>query len=112
MKAYAIEKRSSRGGFKVTNAPTGCVIRPNRNAAGMQANHFYSKHKTPKNDDVLTLMVRGTLDNIRGLSYSVKTVEVERCGCCGQVVRKLRLNDGNKQRLRLAKKYRYGRVAA
>lgn len=102
MRAYAPDHRPiAKGGAFLVPASPCAVQRPTRNAAGMTAT--YERHKrrarwSPAHTDrlhvdvsadALALMVRGTLDTLRGSRYRTRR---KVCTCCGHASAKLELH--------------------
>jgi len=95
--------------------------RPNKIAVGMYYTHDRSKKsrdylkdhcfatsviREDRKKDVLSLIVKGTNDNLKGLSYLItRKKENKTCNHCGQKVRpRLMLNDTGRSKLKYLKK--------
>lgn len=81
----------SGGAYRVAVQPCGAT-RPNRTAAGLTMHDGQRKlrhrREVKLGDDVLRLLVRGTLDPLAG--HVIATVK-KACGCCGAATGKLAL---------------------
>ena len=97
MRPYQWDKRMRS--YAVKDAGGNTVHRRTRTAAGMTATNGRSGRWARK-DDVRTLCVRGTLAKISGLHFRVTNTSRGKCHCCGQVVRKLALNNSGRLHLR------------
>lgn len=97
------ERLRQHGNFNVPQGSVPDVRRPNRLAAGMSYTRKRSPRLTNPTDDVLFLLVRGTLDSLRSLQTTSYAAPV-RCQCCGGRTERLALSESGKLRLRAARR--------
>jgi hypothetical protein len=108
MRPYRKDEKFKRGFYLVPQPRTPAVLRPNRKAAGMSYTAGRQSIARPilsggTRDDVLRLVVFGTLDSLRGLTFRTERTI---CACCGGKTNRLRLNDRGKLRLRALRRKR------
>ena len=76
--------------------------RPRYLASGMTETSNRSRHRLK--DAALTLAVRGTTDTLGRMLWITEFAPEAHCGCCGQAIKRLRLNDRGRRRLALLKR--------